>query len=86
MNWAGREIIEWQIHAVSMTLRGHKMPMLGSGRVPRFGYDVDMVIILAGQLFQRCLMKILNIELWRLYLNYVKETKCMLPTYKYVFI
>ncbi|GBP48325.1 Cleavage stimulation factor subunit 3 [Eumeta japonica] len=33
------------------------------------------------QLFQRCLMKILNIELWRLYLNYVKETKCMLPTY-----
>ncbi|XP_063836626.1 protein suppressor of forked [Ostrinia nubilalis] len=34
------------------------------------------------KLFQRCLMKILNIELWRLYLNYVKETKCMLPTYK----
>ncbi|RVE45605.1 hypothetical protein evm_009718 [Chilo suppressalis] len=34
------------------------------------------------KLFQRCLMKILNIELWRLYLNYVKETKCLLPTYK----
>lgn len=34
------------------------------------------------KLFQRCLMKILNIDLWRLYLNYVKETKCMLPTYK----
>ncbi|CAG9829606.1 unnamed protein product [Diabrotica balteata] len=34
------------------------------------------------KLFQRCLMKILNIELWKLYLNYVKETKASLPTYK----
>ncbi|KAK9876432.1 hypothetical protein WA026_012745 [Henosepilachna vigintioctopunctata] len=34
------------------------------------------------QLFQRCLMKILNIELWKLYLAYVKETKASLPTYK----
>lgn len=34
------------------------------------------------KLFQRCLMKILNIELWKLYLTYVKETKAPLPTYK----
>ncbi|XP_077282939.1 cleavage stimulation factor subunit su(f) isoform X1 [Arctopsyche grandis] len=34
------------------------------------------------KLFQRCLMKILNIDLWRLYLNYVKETKATLGTYK----
>ncbi|XP_066255675.1 protein suppressor of forked [Euwallacea similis] len=34
------------------------------------------------KLFQRCLMKILNIELWKLYLTYVKETKASLPTYK----
>ncbi|KAJ8971490.1 hypothetical protein NQ314_000675 [Rhamnusium bicolor] len=34
------------------------------------------------KLFQRCLMKILNIELWKLYLTYVKETKATLPTYK----
>ncbi|XP_050315851.1 protein suppressor of forked [Anthonomus grandis grandis] len=34
------------------------------------------------KLFQRCLMKILNIELWKLYLSYVKETKASLPTYK----
>lgn len=34
------------------------------------------------KLFQRCLMKILNIELWKLYLAYVKETKASLPTYK----
>ncbi|XP_065168687.1 protein suppressor of forked isoform X1 [Atheta coriaria] len=34
------------------------------------------------KLFQRCLMKILNIELWKLYLLYVKETKATLPTYK----
>ncbi|XP_075220656.1 cleavage stimulation factor subunit su(f) isoform X2 [Lycorma delicatula] len=34
------------------------------------------------KLFQRCLMKVLNIELWKLYLAYVKETKATLPTYK----
>ncbi|XP_069684937.1 protein suppressor of forked isoform X2 [Periplaneta americana] len=34
------------------------------------------------KLFQRCLMKVLNIELWKLYLAYVKETKSTLPTYK----
>ncbi|KAH0550208.1 protein suppressor of forked isoform X1 [Cotesia glomerata] len=34
------------------------------------------------KLFQRCLMKILNIELWKLYLSYVKETKASLATYK----
>ncbi|CAH0699571.1 unnamed protein product [Spodoptera exigua] len=46
-------------------------------------YKVPSVMVYClFELFQRCLMKILNIELWRLYLNYVKETKCMLPTYK----
>ncbi|KAF7987512.1 hypothetical protein HCN44_003274 [Aphidius gifuensis] len=34
------------------------------------------------KLFQRCLMKILNIDLWKLYLSYVKETKASLATYK----
>ncbi|XP_066998910.2 protein suppressor of forked isoform X2 [Anabrus simplex] len=34
------------------------------------------------KLFQRCLMKVLNIDLWKLYLAYVKETKSTLPTYK----
>lgn len=34
------------------------------------------------KLFQRCLMKVLNIDLWKLYLAYVKETKSALPTYK----
>ena len=36
------------------------------------------------KLFQRCLMKVLNIDLWKTYLNYVKDTKASLPTYKYV--
>jgi len=34
------------------------------------------------KLFQRCLMKVLNIDLWRTYLNYVKDTKSSLTTYK----
>ncbi|XP_026478167.1 protein suppressor of forked isoform X2 [Ctenocephalides felis] len=34
------------------------------------------------KLFQRCLVKILNIDLWKLYLAYVKETKAALSTYK----
>lgn len=35
------------------------------------------------KLFQRCLVKILNIDLWKLYLSYVKETKAQLATHKY---
>jgi len=34
------------------------------------------------RLFQRCLIKVLNIDLWKTYLLYVKETKSTLPTYK----
>jgi len=34
------------------------------------------------KLFQRCLMKVLNIDLWKTYLSYVKDTKASLPTYK----
>ncbi|KAF4513873.1 UNVERIFIED_CONTAM: hypothetical protein B566_EDAN017209 [Ephemera danica] len=34
------------------------------------------------KLFQRCLMKVLNIELWKLYLTYVRETKATLASYK----
>ncbi|XP_014665029.1 PREDICTED: cleavage stimulation factor subunit 3-like [Priapulus caudatus] len=34
------------------------------------------------KLFQRCLLKVLNIDLWRAYLNYVKDTKGSLPSYR----
>ncbi|XP_046843995.1 cleavage stimulation factor subunit 3-like [Xenia sp. Carnegie-2017] len=34
------------------------------------------------QLFQRCLMKVLNVDLWKSYLHYVKETKGSLPTFR----
>jgi len=34
------------------------------------------------KLFQRCLIRVLSIELWKTYLLYVKETKATLPTYK----
>ena len=33
-------------------------------------------------LFQRCLIKVRHIELWRCYLNYIKETKGSLPTFR----
>lgn len=36
------------------------------------------------QLFQRCLVKVLSIDLWKLYLNYIKDTKGKLPSYRYV--
>ncbi|MEQ2167086.1 Cleavage stimulation factor subunit 3 [Goodea atripinnis] len=34
------------------------------------------------KLFQRCLMKVLHIDLWKCYLAYVRETKGKLPSYK----
>merc|ERR1712179_489178 len=34
------------------------------------------------KLFQRCLTKVLNIDLWRLYVTYVKETKSSLANYR----
>jgi len=34
------------------------------------------------KLFQRCLIKVLSIELWKTYLQYVKETKSTLVTFK----
>ncbi|CAG0914044.1 unnamed protein product [Notodromas monacha] len=36
---------------------------------------------LAEMLFQRCLMKVLNLDLWRAYLAYVRDTKHDLPSY-----
>ena len=34
------------------------------------------------KLFQRSLINVMSIDLWKTYLNYVKETKHSLPTYK----
>ena len=34
------------------------------------------------QLFQRCLMKVLSIDLWKTYLQYIKQTKASLPTFR----
>ncbi|PAA82567.1 hypothetical protein BOX15_Mlig031030g1 [Macrostomum lignano] len=34
------------------------------------------------QLFQRCLTKVLHIELWKLYLQYIRDTKSKQPAFK----
>ncbi|XP_019857540.1 PREDICTED: cleavage stimulation factor subunit 3 [Amphimedon queenslandica] len=34
------------------------------------------------KLFQRCLMDILHIDLWKLYITYIRETKSGLPNYR----
>ncbi|XP_051824428.1 cleavage stimulation factor subunit 3-like [Antechinus flavipes] len=36
----------------------------------------------AEKLFQRCLIKVLHIDLWKCYLSYVRENKSKLPSYK----
>uniref|UniRef100_A0A671LKZ1 Cleavage stimulation factor subunit 3 n=1 Tax=Sinocyclocheilus anshuiensis TaxID=1608454 RepID=A0A671LKZ1_9TELE len=39
-------------------------------------------LYIEAELFQRCLMKVLHIDLWKCYLSYVRETKGKLPSYK----
>ncbi|CAF2004236.1 unnamed protein product [Rotaria magnacalcarata] len=34
------------------------------------------------KLFQRCLIKVLNIDLWKCYLNYVRDTKGISPSFR----
>jgi hypothetical protein len=45
---------------------------------------IELFITIIPQLFQRCLVKVLAIDLWKLYLNYIKDTKGTLPSYRYV--
>lgn len=37
------------------------------------------------QLFQQCLIKVLNVDLWKCYLNYVRDTKNILPSFRFDF-
>lgn len=34
------------------------------------------------QLFERCLTKVLNIDLWKCYISYVRDTKGILPSFR----
>lgn len=38
------------------------------------------------KLFQRCLMTVLNLDLWKCYISYVKETKSSLRTFRWALI
>lgn len=42
---------------------------------------IDAVVFLF-QLFQKCLIKVLNIDLWKCYLSYVRDTKSSLPNFR----
>ena len=45
--------------------------------------NLNQFLLLIGfQLFQKCLIKVLNIDLWKCYLSYVKETKSSLPNFR----
>ncbi|CAF3540845.1 unnamed protein product [Rotaria sordida] len=39
-------------------------------------------IYIESELFQRCLIKVLNIDLWKCYLNYVRDTKGKLSSFR----
>nr|CAG4640671.1 EOG090X026K [Eulimnadia texana] len=52
------------------------------GKLWKFPINNEQGLEEEAQLFQRCLIKVLNIELWKLYLNYIKETKSALPNYR----
>uniref|UniRef100_A0A3Q2YFW5 Cleavage stimulation factor subunit 3 n=1 Tax=Hippocampus comes TaxID=109280 RepID=A0A3Q2YFW5_HIPCM len=52
-----------------------------SGRFWKLFIEAE-VNTLSFLLFQRCLMKVLHIDLWKCYLAYVRETKGKLPSYK----
>uniref|UniRef100_A0AAY5EZS8 Cleavage stimulation factor subunit 3 n=1 Tax=Electrophorus electricus TaxID=8005 RepID=A0AAY5EZS8_ELEEL len=60
-----------------------------SGRFWKLYIEAEVKILffyfhVYNKLFQRCLMKVLHIDLWKCYLSYVRETKGKLPSYKYV--
>lgn len=42
-----------------------------------------IILFLLFQLFQKCLIKVLNIDLWKCYLAYVRETKSSLQNFRY---
>lgn len=42
--------------------------------------------ISSPKLFQKCLMTVLNLDLWKCYIAYVKETKSSLRTFRWALI
>ncbi len=46
----------------------------------------NLFLIFSLQLFQRCLIKVLNIDLWKCYLNYVRDTKGKSSSFRFEFI
>ncbi|KAF4803698.1 Cleavage stimulation factor subunit 3 [Turdus rufiventris] len=74
-------ISDWSIKS-KVTLLAEQVEFLlvtGTGRKVQIkAKNYDKV----EKLFQRCLMKVLHIDLWKCYLSYVRETKGKLPSYK----
>ncbi|VDO98253.1 unnamed protein product [Soboliphyme baturini] len=53
-------------------------------RVEQNPFDVEAwnLLLRDAQLFHKCLIKVLNIDLWKCYLNYVRDTKGHLPSFR----
>ncbi|KAJ7412169.1 Cleavage stimulation factor subunit 3 [Willisornis vidua] len=84
LNWIPRDVANplspWVLFGY--VLNNMPEPLVSPGVVRQLGKIKAKNYDKVEKLFQRCLMKVLHIDLWKCYLSYVRETKGKLPSYK----